>query len=276
MGGYRRSAGLSGLLILLAAVAPPAAAHGPAQSAGSEAPRCFSTIFSSGQSTDGRVVGSRDSGQAMFSTGDALYASGGGLVAGEEYLIYRIEGEASHPVTGESVGRVVTIVGSAAVFDRDGERAMIRIGNTCGEIEVGDRLVRGAGMELASAPLVPDFDPARLISAAPDDATVVYGSSESLYDAASETGRRDMTVRGAYAAGDVVTLDRGATNGWTPGAVVIFYETRSMVPGDPLSHDEAVIVGQGYVLRAEADTSAVSVTDSDRTIALGARARLLR
>lgn len=279
MGVERRSirvtaaAGLLGAALLAAGAAsaqtrPDADAY--------RGPICFATVTSSVQPTGARLVGSRDSGQAIFSAGDPVFLEeAASLEPGGHYVIYRQEGVATHPRDGRTLGEIVAFVGTVDVSGVEGERAVGRLGPACGELEVGDRIARPFASTLAAMPEMPAFDPVRLVTPAEADATVVFGSGESLYDPDSERGRRDLTVRRAYAAGDVVTIDRGSVHGWEGGDVVFFYETRSLVEDDPLAHDEPVVVGQGYLIWVEPDTAAVLITDNDRTIDLGARARPL-
>lgn len=280
MGGMRRSIRASAIAALAAALiltAGAAVAQTRPDADAYRGPVCFATITSSVQPTGARLLGASDSGKAIFSEGDPVFLDeAASLQPGEHYVIFRQEGVATHPRDGRQVGEIVAFVGTVEVTQVEGERAIGRLGPACGEIEVGDRLGMPQARDLGSMPEMPAFDPVRLVSPAESDATVVFGSGESLYEPGSERGRRDLTVRSAYAAGDVVTLDRGSVHGWGRGDAVFFYETRALLAEDPISHDEPVVVGQGYLIWVEADTAAVLITDNHRTVDIGARARRLR
>lgn len=269
-------AAVAAAAILGATAAAQAQTPGAAKFAG---PSCFGTVMSGIDEPVARISGSRDPGRGMFSVGDSVYVEGDPtrLSEGQRLVIYRVEGELDHPRTGASLGQVIMIVGEITLLDVDASRAVGRVGSSCGEIEVGDRLLPDIAGEVTQLPAMPEFDADRLISAGDDDATVVYGSSESLYAPRSPTGRRAMALRGSYAAGDVVTIDRGAADGWGPGTVVLFYEEPDTdVRADGQQGDEAVVVAQGYVMWAEPATAAVLITEGDRALDLGARGRRLQ
>lgn len=280
MGGYRRSI-LAATAALALATIPASHLSAGTQSAPAaevyEGPSCFGTVISGLAGGNARILGSRDAGQAIYSEGDVVFLeNAAGLVAGDRYTVYRIQGVAEHPATGMEVGRIVLLVGSLEVSEVEGDRAVARIGPSCGELEPDDLLTADVRGRLAARPEMPAYDPLRLVRPREADGTVVYGASETLHDAESGGGRRDMIVRTSHVAGDIVTLDRGTADGWGAGSVVLFYETRPMVEEDPLSHDEPVVAAQGYVIRSEVDTAAVLITEGDRAVAIGARARRLR
>lgn len=273
---------LASSTLLLSALLPAApAAALPAQTRPDadayQGLRCFATVMSV-DTVSALIVGSRDPGQEIYSVGDGLYLQiePGALVnPGDSYEAYRVEGEIEHPHTGRDLGEVIVLVGTLRVLDVSGDRAHAVIEDACGEIEIGERLHPALEGTIAAAPDMPEYFPYRLVTPSEADATVVYGSSESLADL-EDLGERDgMSVRRAYAAGDVVTLDRGSIHGWTPGTPVLFYEPDPAIVDDGGAHDEPVVVAQGYLIWSAADTAAALITEGDRVVEIGARARVL-
>lgn len=240
--------------------------------------RCFATIMSLDE-TAALVTGSRDPGQQILSRGDLLYLdvrAGFALAVDGTYPVYRVEGEIDHPDTGGDVGDAVVIVGTVRVVEVSGSRALAVVEDDCGEIEVGDHVHPGISGDIAPLPMMPEFSPARLITPVAADGTVVYGHSESLADQDEFGERRSTTLRRMYAVGDVVTVDRGTVHGWAPGTVVLFYDPEpALSREDTARQDEPVVTGQGYVIWADADTAALLITDGDRAVELGAKARIL-
>lgn len=259
--------------------AAPAAAQTHPNADAYRGMHCFATVMSSADGPAAMVTAARDPGKEIFGKGDALYLTvepGARLAADETYDVYRREGRIDNPRTGHDVGTVIVLVGSVRIVDVSGDRAMARVEDACGEIEAGDRLRAAFAGDIGETPEMPRFSSDRLIAPMESDATVVYGSSESLADS-SDLGRRRSTLhRRIYAAGDVVTVDRGSVHGWTPGSSVLLYDpSPALVKGESGHDDEPEVVGQGYVIWADADTAALLITDGDRAVELGVRARLL-
>lgn len=164
------------------------------------------------------------------------------------------------------------ILGSLRIVDVEGNRAIALLTEACGEIEIGDRLhpgIEGSVTELEGR--VPELDAAVLVTPREADATVVYGSSESL-PADEGEGRQQMSLRNSYAGGDVVTIDRGRVHGWGRGTGVLFYEAEFDALEDDRAEHEPIVLGSGVVIWAEADTAAVLIVEAERTVNLGSRA----
>lgn len=242
--------------------------------------RCFSTVMSRVPETLARVSGSSEPGRQSFAAGETVYldiGAGENLSIGTSYTLYRIEGEISHPTTSESVGSAVKMLGTIEIVDRAGLRLLARVEQACDVVEVGDRLQ-------PLLPALPTGDNSertereeQLLIADPADATIVYGSSETIYDPGSDTGRTDMSVRQSYSPSEVVTVDLGSASGWQIGATVLFYSMAGTDRGDVYGgQQEALELGRGRVVWAQEDTAAVLVTESIDAIRLGHRARRLR
>lgn len=245
-----------------------------------EGPKCFNTVIPDVVATVAHVTGSRMPGQEIYSIGDTLFVEvdEGPLTVGEEYLLYRVEGRIRHPRGGAEIGDAINLVGQVRVLESDGVRGLVEATQLCGELEAGDRLHPLLSQQIALPVEEPEFQPIRLVTVEPGDATVVFGSGETL-------GRRDrtgevrgsMTQRQTYAVGDVVTIDQGRAGGWMPGAWAIFYN-------DALPDEAAetvrlagpVISAQGYVLWATDTTAALMITQGQGAVMLGNRARPIR
>lgn len=242
-----------------------------------EGPRCFTTVVPEVTRTLAQIVASRETGQQIFSQGQTVYLRiepGQRVAAGARYRLYRIEGEIEHPLTGDIVGRAINLLGTVEVLDADGVRAVARITDACGEVEVGDRLHPLLTRDVTAGKQRAKFDGDRLVQPRDSDATVIYGTSESLYDAGSDTARRGMTVRQSYAVGDVITIDQGSADGWSPGQSVLLYGAAGFKADGGLPRlEESLLVAQGMVFWLQRRTAAVLITDSDRVVLLGYRAR---
>lgn len=270
------------LCLLMVALAPgPAAGRLPQtrpDTKAYEGPRCFSTVIPEVTRTLAQIVASRETGQQIFSQGQTVYLRiepGQRVAAGARYRLYRIEGEIEHPLTGHIVGRAINLLGTVEVLAvQRGERAVARITDACGEVEVGDRLHPLLSRDVTAGKQQAKFDGDRLVRPRDSDATVIYGTSESLYDAGSDTARRGMTVRQSYAVGDVITIDQGSADGWSPGQSVLLYAAAGFkADGGFPRLEESMLVAQGIVFWLQQRTAAVLITDGDGTVMLGHRAR---
>ncbi len=278
-----RQSAISGLIfrggIVAAAVASLSApAHAqmrpsPTRYAG---PQCFATVLPDVVDALGQISAGREPTMQIFSAGDVVFleVAGQGVREGETYLLYRIDGEVRHPETDAVLGRAVNLLGRIEVTQVEaGSRALGRIGETCGEIESGDYLHAMLEDRVPARIGFPAVEPDLLLTESDADATVVYGHSESL---STELGEPRETLGNweTYAAGDVVTVDQGAADGWQEGTRVLLYSSKldSAAPDD--AHKVArVVQGQGMVIYALDQTAVVMITDGAGAVRRGTRAR---
>lgn len=243
-------------------------------------PKCFNTVIPDVVATVAHITGARLPGQEIYSVGDELFVEvdEGPLTAGEEYLLYRVEGSIRHPRGGEVIGDAVNLVGRVQVIETDGTRGLVRPTELCGEIESGDRLHPLLAEDIGEPGEQPEFDPVHLIDVDAGDATVVFGSGETLSrrDRSGEA-RGSMTEQQTYSIGDVVTIDQGRAAGWLPGAWGIFYnDGLPSEAADTVRLAGPVISAQGYVIWATDSTAALMITEAQGAVLLGNRSRLAR
>ena len=278
-----RGPGLVGLSLSFALLLAPAGTAFAQQMPSADiyrGPQCFNTVIPDVVATVARITGARMPGQEIFSVGDELFVelAEGPLEAGTEYLVYRIEGSIRHPQTGAVVGDAVNLLGRVHVLEVDGTRGLVEVTGACAEIEAGDRLHPLLANDIGDPGEPPIFDPVHLITPDPLDATVVFGSGETLItDPRSDERRDNMTERATYMLGEVVTIDQGRGSGWAPGSWGMFYND-----GLPVEAAETVrlagpvTVAQGYVLWSTETTAALMITESEGAVMLGNRARPIR
>lgn len=270
------------VLILAAAVGlglstPLGAVQSPS-TAKYDGPNCFSTVIDAVSGRLGTVLESRDNPLMAFGTHERIYvqAEEAELETDREYLLYREEAELEHPLTGELVGTVVNLLGRARVLDTEGQRTLAVISHACAEIEPGDRLHELLVLEIPRAGAMPQYDPDQLITPQPEDATVIFGSGETVRFPRRNNERGSLNVRAMYGAGDVVTIDRGLADGWDLQLPVLFYRAAGALGRGLPPAAEQTPVAQGVVFWAGQSTAAVLITSGDRALEVGAGAVKLR
>ncbi len=211
----------------------------------------------------------------LFATGDSVFleVSDPALQAGQTYLIYRVDGQVSHPLDGRVVGDAINLLGRIELIQVEGTRGIGRISETCAEIEVGDHLHPLIEDSVAGDADFPALEPDFLVTELETDATVVHGYSESL----SGQGSKDRRILGqwqTYSVGDVVTIDQGVDHDWQPNSRVLIYTTKpeAASPADR-SKTDPVVQAQGMVIYSLEQTAVVMITDGAGTVRVGSRAR---
>ncbi len=275
MRGGRTSAAVA---LVVAATAAWSSGSGQETAPPVQVPSCFATVIDEIGEPVGAVIAGRDPGRQNYSAGDPLYLRvRREITPGEEYLVYRDEGEV-HREDGRRLGHLIQLVGRVRVLERHADRAVARIVDSCGELEPGDLLHSILPHAPSAGASSRAYDPDRFVERGADDATVVFGSGESLPQRRGDRVRRSgLTPRRSYSVGDVVTIDRGSAQGWGQDTAVLFYTDdprRSF--GVASEHGEPVALGIGVVIWVSADSAAVLVTAADRAIGLGDRAQRLR
>lgn len=241
---------------------------------------CFTTVVEDTGTALGSIVGSQLAGQEIFATGDDLFVNDtqGAMKPGDGLLAYRIGSEVKHPSTGKSMGSSVYLAAYLTVTETQGTRALAHVEFACAELERGDLLRPLHDADIAERGEGPPFEPARLITPEPADATMVFGSGETVRVGEGESGGSHPTDRVTYTVGDVLTLDAGNAAGWVPGTWGTVYVEPSLAQryGESSLLTEPLIAAQGYVLWATPTTSAFMITEAVGGVEIGMRVRRLQ
>lgn len=240
-------------------------------------PECFATVVPDLTGRVGSVIGGREPGKQTFSAGESIFMHTTGSVApGDTLLLFRVDGTIMHPLTNERVGDAVNLLGRVEILDTIDDRAIGQVIASCQEIEVGDGLHALVPTDVSLGGPVAQLDRERLVDPRPSDATVVYGSGDSLRDERNLDRRTTMTNWTSYAAGHVITIDQGRSDGWQLDQRGLLYGTiRGTVAIDPRARTEPIILGQAVVFWLQDETAALLIIEGDSAVELGARVRPL-
>ena len=237
---------------------------------------CFNTVADA--PVDGpRILATRQPLQEEIGANDAVYiqATPGGLAGGERLEIVRNTGPLEHP-TGGVVGQILEVLGTAEVVTVGNDRAILMVTGSCRELEIGDVLRPLRSTELPETPpRMPVFDANILIDSADADGFLVMGALESLIASNGNTGRQWMVPQEMYGQRDLVVIDQGADATWQEEDVALIYRDRVYANSDVFrgALDNPLALGRGIVVRADATSAIVQLTDSVEEIQLGDRAR---
>lgn len=161
--------------------------------------------------TIGAVVSSKEDKHNIFH-GDYVYLSikeKDKVKAGDRYLIYAIDGEVDHPVTGKRIGRIIDALG------------VIRITSTGG---VPEGVVEVSYKEITPGALLTEYrEPAKEIAvtrASKDVNGVVLASLE---------GTEQLST------GDILYIDKGAKDGLKAGNLLRVYREKEKEAADPVN-----------------------------------------
>jgi hypothetical protein len=146
----------------------------------------------------------------LLSTGDLALIDIGAdqdLRVGEYLTVFRIAPVVRHTQTGDLIGRPVRMLGIARLVRIEETTATIRIVEIFDEISVGDRVERYGVLP----PDVPTVEPSANAVMHPDTESA-FGSIQSAKD-----------DKWAVAAGDIVFIDQGASQGVKPGDRFLVY-----------------------------------------------------
>lgn len=175
----------------------------------------------------------------------------GSVHVGDMFSVYRIRRRVTHPNSQRLIGYFIEVVGQAEISEVFPETSTAKILMAYAEIEPGDRL----------GPFLPDPIEFTLEPATGDiDGVIVAQQPRRLYSG----------------AGDLVVLDKGASDGLVNGNELVIYRTGKLVR-DPLSTGRLLepddIVGRLFVLKTAPESSVALVTRSHSEIADGDRVR---
>ena len=168
-------------------------------------------------------------------------------VEGRVFTVVRPTVEVYHPQSGEYLGWVIKVVGRAVVACAGSETSRAIIDISYQSIQIGDLLVPFDENDTFDGHL-PE-KPGRCL---------VEGGGEGIILASQENLI-------ANTEGDIVFLDKGLSDGVTPGAALTVYRQVG-------EHRE--LLGQALVLRSQPQTSTVLLTSNEREMAVSERVLL--
>lgn len=189
------------------------------------------------------IIASED-GRELIAAGDAAIVNAA-VAAGERYTIVRADRRVFHPRTGEYLGWLIRVVGTAEVTCRDTQTSTVAL--------LGTRIAAGVGDYLV--PFDPDDTLAQDELAGKITPECVAPGTEDGMVVAFEQDRMSAAEQ------DLVFIDRGSAAGVAPGRRFLVY--REIAAGG------RVTVGELQVLRAGERTATALVTTSVLELEVG-------
>jgi LysM repeat protein len=182
----------------------------------------------------------------MLATGDAAIVNAP-ITPGERFTVVRAERRVFHPRTGEDLGWLIRVLGTAEVTCRGERTSTVMLGQMRFAAGVGDYLV--------------PFDPADKLEqnqlgerAKPQ--CIAPGAADGVVVAFEEDRLAGTEQEFAY-------IDQGTTAGVAPGRRFVIYR--------PIAPEGALTVGELQVLRVGARTATALITTSIHEVQLGDR-----
>lgn len=168
------------------------------------------------------VVGT-ERGTLLAATGDVIYANGQWDETNvSTYEIIRPGSVFADPETEEIIGQKAEVVAEATIVSREGNRAVLRVGSTRGEVRMGDRLARRpeTRIEAEYFPRPPSFQvEARIVEIGKG---LAYGG-----------------------VNDSLILNVGERDDIEPGHLLTIQKPDRAIP-DPESRDTLIFPGEKY------------------------------
>ncbi|MCH7824726.1 MAG: hypothetical protein IH849_07985 [Acidobacteria bacterium] len=222
-----------------------------------------------------RVLGSRELMRESYGEGDELFVGGtgvAGLTVGQRLQFVRRYGDVRHPDTNEVIAEAIGWLGFAEVMEVGADRAIVHVTKSCREIEVGELLLEPDSLPLAQVDSFPDYVPLRLVTPADADAVIILGELESVV---SESGRRRVSAaRDAYAQRDLVIIDQGSVDGWSPGDIVDLYRGESVLKAQTTAATYTpTLLAIGLVVAVGDQAATVLIVEGDLPVEIGDRVR---
>lgn len=209
----------------------------------------------------GYIIGQEDAqARIRAANGDRVFINRGkvnGIAAGDRFVIFRIEKEIEHPVTGDYVGHQIRIVGGLQVEKVFERTSSTIITESYEDISVGNREL--AGIETYDR-IMPEFEIDKEVRLKPNEQEIngfIVGVK----------ARKVAVVQN-----DVIYLDKGTQDGVEVGNVFGIFRPNRAVE-DPEVGDEVELprffIGEAVVLRTNETTSTALITSSRREITAG-------
>jgi hypothetical protein len=166
---------------------------------------------------------------------------------GDSFTVFRVRRELRHPVTGESLGFFVQVLGKAEITQLYPETSWAKIITSYAEMQPGDRVL----------PFVEE--PAAITEVRSGEQ--VQGQIVAFQPYRQRTG-----------AGDFVIIDAGTKQGMVPGRRLVAYRPAREVR-DPLTRELLMVpddvIGDLFVVKAGDVTSLALVMKSERDLHVG-------
>ena len=213
---------------LLAAATPLSAQRGPAASMSHVAPdvlalACAPAITYDTPAMPLHITGGQDSVvRRNYAPGDLVTINAGtqnGITIGQEFYIRRVQPVDRSPVRPSTPG-VIRTTGWLRVYAVDGAMSLATIEHACDAVEVGDYL------EPFVLPQVPTVSEDKPKAERDNYARVMPGTDR----------------RRSFAKGDFFVIDRGTSQGVTPGAQFVVYRDKHQPQNFLFELGEAVAV----------------------------------
>ncbi len=202
-------------------------------------------------------------------------ASGGGIATGDRFQVVRNGGIMKHPVTLADTGHLVEVLGLVEVVDVNDRTALIKVVGACREMEIGDYLRPvPQPAEIEDLPRLPVFNSHILVTPEESDGFVVMGAMESVALELDPMERGRPAEYELYGERDLLVIDQGAGQ-WEMADMAMIYRDRVFADSDVFRRAmaEPLVLGRGVVVRVDANSAILQVTDSVKEMQIGDRVR---
>lgn len=195
----------------------------------------------------GSIVGSKIE-RKMFGQHDEVYVKTiEDAQLGQRYTVFRTEGKLQHPVTGETLGYNIKVLGEVEITEKDKETSKAKIIMSYDVIRKDDRL-----------------NPVEEVTT-----EIVLKSSEQQLEGYIVATQENLKFTGE---GQIVYIDKGISDGITEGNIFTIYRPARRLK-DKISGEEVEspveILGKIVVVRARENVSTALITKSKKEISRG-------
>lgn len=218
--------------------------------------QCAHYVIPGGEDTSLHIIGTEHGAtKVAFSERDILYLSKGsnaGVKPGDLFTLHHPSYDVKHPDSGKTIGHKVETTGWARVILVDEKSSTVVVEQACADVHLGDY---AKPFEKVSIPLILRRPP-------PDRMTPPSGKAQgSVVDIADDTT--------AAAAGQLVSINLGTTDGLTPGSRLTVFKI--MYPTVPTPRN---VIGELAVVAVRDKTATARVIYSADAILNGDRVEL--
>ncbi len=203
-------------------------------------------------SAAGEIVATANTEKKMFGAHDEVFinlGSSSGVKEGDQFNIYKKDGEIDDPETGDFLGYKIKILGILKVTKVDDNSSTAMISQSYEEIKAHDKIT----------PYEPGTQTINLaLASSPVDGYVICG-------------KHNVTI---FGENDIVYIDRGSSEGVQAGNTFVIYKDREPVK-DPSTgatiHLPKEILGKLLVIKVRDNTATAIITKSVREIEVGSK-----
>lgn len=195
----------------------------------------------------GSIVGSKLE-RKMFGQYDEVYVKTvDDAQVGHRYTVFRTERKLKHPVTGETLGYNIKVLGEVEITEKDKETAKAKITKSYDVIKKDDRL-----------------KPVESVTT-----EIVLKSSDQQLEGYIVATQENLKLTGE---GQIVYIDRGISDGITEGNIFTIYRPakkfKEEISGEEVE-SPVEIIGKLVVVRARENVSTTLITKSKKEITTG-------